>query len=249
MSVSPTNKVALVTGAAGGMGKADVVALVQSGWNAAACDRDESGLERFKKETQDWTDKIATYRVDITSLKDVREVVDDAARLGPVLGVVNNAGIGSPKRSFRDIPVDDWREMLDVHLMGAVHCVLATVDGMQQAGFGRVVNISSYCAEAGSIGFSHYCAAKAALIGFTMSLALEEAEAGITVNAVAPGLVSTPMTAGESEENRARSVSQIPLGRYGQPEEVAATISFLMSDAAGYITGRVLGVSGGMVCR
>lgn len=249
MSSSPKEKVALVTGAAGGMGKADVMALVESGWNVAACDRDEVRLDAFRAETEQWAKRIATYCVDVTSLKDVQEAVKDTSRLGPVLAVVNNAGIGSAKRLFRDIPVDDWREMLDVHLIGAVHCVLATLDGMEQAGFGRIVNISSYCAEVGSIGFSHYCAAKAALIGYSMSLALETAESGITVNVVAPGLVDTPMTAGDSDEIRAHELTKIPLRRYGRPEEVAATISFLLSEGAGYITGRVFGVSGGMVCR
>lgn len=185
MSSSPDKKVALVTGAAGGMGKADVLALLESGWNIAACDRDESRLDRFKAETSGWADRIACYCVDVTSLKDVQEAVADATRLGPVLGVVNNAGIGSAKRMFRDIPVEDWRQMLDVHVIGAVHCVLATLEQMEAAGFGRIVNVSSYCAEVGSIGFSHYCAAKAALIGYSMSLALEEAEAGVTVNVVA----------------------------------------------------------------
>ncbi|MGO9148585.1 MAG: SDR family NAD(P)-dependent oxidoreductase [Acidimicrobiales bacterium] len=249
MSSSPEGKVALVTGAAGGMGKADVLALLDSGWNVAACDRDESRLETFRSETEEWADRIASYCLDVTSLKDVQEAVKDASRLGPVLGVVSNAGIGSAKRLFRDIPVDDWREMFDVHVIGAVHCVLATLDGMEEVGFGRIVNVSSYCAEVGSIGFSHYCAAKAALIGYSMSLALEEAEAGVTVNVVAPGLVDTPMTAGDSDEIRAHELTKIPLRRYGRPEEVAATISFLLSDGAGYMTGRVLGVNGGMVCR
>ena len=210
MSSSPERKVALVTGAAGGMGKADVLALLESGWNIAACDRDESRLERFRTDTASWADRVATYCVDITSLKDVSEAVKDASRLGPVLGVVNNAGIGSAKRMFRDIPVDDWREMLDVHVIGAVHCVLATLETMEAAGFGRMVNISSYCAEVGSVGYSHYCAAKAALIGWSMSLALEEAEAGVTVNVVAPGLVDTPMTAGDSDEIRAHELAKIP---------------------------------------
>jgi len=120
---------------------------------------------------------------------------------------------------------------------------------MEEAGFGRVVNISSYCAEVGSIGFSHYCAAKAALIGYSMSLALEEADAGVTVNVVAPGLIDTPMTAGDNDEIRAHELTKIPLRRYGRPEEIAATVSFLLSDQSGYMTGRVLGVNGGMVCR
>ena len=134
----------------------------------------------------------------------------DATRLGPVLGVVNNAGIGSAKRMFRDIPVEDWRQMLDVHVIGAVHCVLATLEHMEAAGFGRIVNVSSYCAEVGSIGFSHYCAAKAALIGYSMSLALEEAEAGVTVNVVAPGLVDTPMTAGRQRRDQGARADEDP---------------------------------------
>jgi NAD(P)-dependent dehydrogenase (short-subunit alcohol dehydrogenase family) len=249
MTQSPANRVALVTGAAGGMGKAHVLALVRSGWTVAACDRDEAALERFRDGTKDFADKIAVHKADVTSMDDVSRVVEDASRLGPVLGVVNNAGIGSPPRPFREIPVEDWREMLEVHLIGAVHCVLATLDKMDEAGFGRIVNVSSYCAESGSVGFIHYCAAKSALIGYTMSLALEQAGRGVTVNAVAPGLVETPMTAKDTPEARAKATAKIPLGRYGRPEEVAAMIAFLASDEAAYVTGRVFGVSGGLVCR
>ena len=127
--------------------------------------------------------------------------------------------------------------------------MLATLGAMDEAGFGRIVNVSSYCAESGSVGFIHYCAAKSALIGYTMSLALEQAGTGVTVNAVAPGLVETPMTAKDTPEARAKATAKIPFGRYGRPEEVAATIAFLLSDDAAYITGRVFGVSGGLVCR
>lgn len=249
MTQSPANKVVLVTGAAGGMGKAHVLALVRAGWSVAACDRDEMALAHFRDETKEFSDKVSVHNADVTSMDDVVRVVADASRLGPVLGVVNNAGIGSPPRPFQKIPVEDWREMLEVHVIGAVHCVLATLDTMEEAGFGRIVNVSSYCAEAGSVGFIHYCAAKSALIGYTMSLALEQAEKGVTVNAVAPGLVETPMTAKDTPEARAKATSKIPLGRYGRPEEVAATIAFLCSDEAAYVTGRVFGVSGGLVCR
>lgn len=246
---SPENKVALVTGAAGGMGKAHVLALVRSGWKVAACDRDEAALKRFRGETEQFADTVAVYRADVTRMDDVSRVVEEASRLGPVLGVVNNAGIGSPPRPFADIPVGDWREMLEVHVIGAVHCVLATLGAMDEAGFGRIVNVSSYCAESGSVGFIHYCAAKSALIGFTMSLALEQAGTGVTVNAVAPGLVETPMTAKDTPQARAEATARIPMARYGRPEEVAAMIAFLLSDEAAYVTGRTFGVSGGLVCR
>ena len=104
MSSSPERKVALVTGAAGGMGKADVLALLDSGWNVAACDRDKSRLKTFRSETEEWADRIASYCLDVTSLKDVQEAVKDASRLGPVLGVVNNAGIGSAKETVPRYP-------------------------------------------------------------------------------------------------------------------------------------------------
>jgi len=123
----------------------------------------------------------------------------------------------------------------------------AALPVMLDSGYGRIVNIASYCVLKGSVGYAHYCAAKAALVGLSKSVALETAPAGVTVNVVAPGLIDTPMTAGEPADRRRHNESSIPVGRYGRPEEVAELVRFLPSDEAGYMTGQTVHVNGGMV--
>src|SRR6202048_1972735 len=195
------------------------------------------------------SDAEFAFTADVTD----RSQVDDAltairAQLGPVTVLVNAAGLERFKR-FTDITFDDWQRVIDVNLNGVFHCVQAVLPDMVEAGWGRIVNISSSSTHSGTPYMSHYVAAKSAVNGLTKSLALEYGPSGITVNAVPPGFIDTPMLRnaeaqgflGDVEQNIART----PVRRMGKPEDIAAACAFLVSEEAGYITGQILGVNGG----
>ncbi|MCW2550316.1 MAG: Short-chain dehydrogenase, partial [Mycobacterium sp.] len=174
----------------------------------------------------------------------------DAIRtqLGPVTILVNAAGLDGFKR-FLDIDFDTWQRVVNVNLHGVFHCIQAVLPDMIEAGWGRIVNISSSSTHSGTPYMSHYVSAKSAVNGLTKSLALEYGPAGITVNAVPPGFIDTPML--RKAESRGflgdidKTIEQTPVRRIGKPEDIAAACSFLISDEAGYITGQILGVNGG----
>jgi NAD(P)-dependent dehydrogenase (short-subunit alcohol dehydrogenase family) len=170
------------------------------------------------------------------------------AQLGPVTILVNAAGLDGFKR-FTDITFDEWQKVVDVNLNGVFHCIQAVLPDMVEAGWGRIVNISSSSTHSGTPYMSHYVAAKSAVNGLTKSLALEYGPSGITVNAVPPGFIDTPML--RNAETRGRlgdiqaTIDATPVRRMGKPEDIAAACAFLISDEAGYITGQILGVNGG----
>ncbi|MGE2722149.1 SDR family NAD(P)-dependent oxidoreductase [Mycolicibacterium celeriflavum] len=229
-------KTAVVTGGGSGIGRAIVERLRAEGYHVAILDLAPNDDEFAF--TADVTDR---GQVD-AALSAVR------SRLGPVTFLVNAAGLDGFSR-FGDITFDKWRKVIDVNLNGVFHCVQAVLPDMVEAGWGRIVNISSSSTHSGAPYMAHYVAAKSAVNGLTKTLALEYGPAGITVNAVPPGFIDTPML--RAAESRGylgdiqATIDATPVRRMGKPEDIAATCAFLVSDEAGYITGQIIGVNGG----
>ena len=230
-------KTAVVTGGGSGIGRAIADRLRSDGYHVATLDLVASD-EKFSH-VADVTDRAA---VD-SALVGVRE------QLGPVTILVNAAGMERFKR-FTDLTFADFSRVIDVNLNGVFHCVQAVLPDMVEAGWGRIVNISSSSAQSGQPFMSAYVAAKAAVNGLTKSLALEYGPMGITVNAVPPGFIDTPMLRKSEERGLLggtveEHIDRTPVRRVGKPEDIAAACSFLISEEAGYITGQILGVNGG----
>jgi NAD(P)-dependent dehydrogenase (short-subunit alcohol dehydrogenase family) len=174
-----------------------------------------------------------------------RSVDEILARYGHVDYLVNNAGVTVDK-TVRRMSVDDWHAVLRINLSGAFYMTKAVLEHMLEQGSGRIVNISSVIGVSGNIGQANYAASKSGLFGFTKSLALETARKGITVNCVAPGFVATDMVNAMPEAALSAAIERIPMGRLGEPDEVAAAVQFLLDDRSGYITGSVLAINGGL---
>lgn len=229
-------KTAVVTGGGSGIGRAIAERLRADGYHVATIDLNTSADEYGQ--TADVTDRAQVE----AALSAIR------AQLGPVTILVNAAGLDGFKR-FTDITFAEWQKVVDVNLNGVFHCVQAVLPDMIDAGWGRIVNISSSSTHSGTPYMSHYVAAKSAVNGLTKSLALEYGPAGITVNAVPPGFIDTPML--RNAESRGRlgdiqaTIDATPVRRMGKPEDIAAACAFLISEEAGYITGQILGVNGG----
>lgn len=235
----------LVTGAARGIGSAVALRLASEGARVRILDRDAAALEetvaRIRGATQ--AGEVNGEAVDITDAGQVNAAVARANAEQPVSVLVNNAGVIRDGWAHR-LSDDDWNTVLAVNLTGAFHCCRAVIPAMKDAGYGRIVNVASR-AWLGNPGQVNYVASKAGLVGLTRGLALELVRFGITVNAVAPGLIDTPMVQGLDPAVRERLTKAQPGGRMGTPEEVAAAIAFLACDEAGFITGQVLHVCGG----
>ncbi len=237
-------QVALVTGGSRGIGLAICQALLAQGATiAAGYSRDEASANALVATAPD---RISAHQGNIGAVADCQRVVAEVLEQhGRIDILVNNAGITSD-RTVRRMASDDWDRVVTVNLSGAFYMSRAVLDPMLAAGYGRIVNISSVIGETGNIGQANYAAAKSGLFGLTKTLALETARKGITVNCVAPGFIATDMVTAVPEEVLANVVAGIPVGRLGEPEEIARVVEFLVDTDAGYITGTVVSVNGGL---
>jgi 3-oxoacyl-[acyl-carrier protein] reductase len=240
-----TGRVALVTGASRGIGRAIAMSLASGGAIVIAAARGDNARATVEAITAAGGQAEAAS-LDVTDPASVDAVAKGAIeRHGRIDILVNNAGVTRDQLMLR-MKRDDWDGVIAANLTGAFTCVQAVLKGMVKARHGRIISITSVVGEAGNPGQANYAASKAGLIGFTKALAQEVASRGITVNAVAPGLVDTDMTRAISEGAHDEWAKKIPLQRLGTPEDIAAAVRFLASDEAAYITGHVLAVNGGM---
>jgi 3-oxoacyl-[acyl-carrier protein] reductase len=239
-------KVALVTGASQGIGRETARALAEAGAKVAIAARNEEKLASLVSEIESAGGTALAVKMDVAEGEQVKagfkQVLEKFGRLDIL---VNNAAITRDGLAVRMKP-DDWEAVLKTNLTGAHLCIQQALAPMMKARAGRIINVSSVVAQAGNAGQANYVAAKAGLIGLTKAIAIEIASRNVTVNAVAPGFIETPMTDVLSDKVKEELKTRIPLGRMGSPKEIAAAIVFLASDEAGYITGHVLNVNGGM---
>lgn len=244
-----TNRVAVVTGATGGLGTAMCKVLAEQGRKVIAS---HLPAEQFTTEAQQWRMKmkdegydVTIYPLDVTDFEGCRNFVQTVeADYGPIEVLVNNAGITNDAPLKKMAP-DQWNRVINVNLNSMFNMCRQVFEGMCERGFGRIVNISSLNGEKGQFGQSNYAATKAAIYGFTKSIALEGARKGVTVNAVSPGYIDTPMVRKVPEKVLDSIVAGIPVGRLGQPEDIARAVAYLTADDAGFVTGTNLSVNGG----
>ena len=235
-------RVALVTGGTRGIGAAISVALKEAGYSVAASyGGNDEAANAFSNETG-----IPVYKWDVGDFEACKEgVARIEADLGPIDVLVNNAGI-TRDGMFHRMSLENWNSVIKTNLDSLFNMTRNVIEGMRERGFGRIVSISSVNGQKGQMGQSNYSTAKAGLIGFTKALAQENAFKGITVNAVAPGYIGTEMVRAVPEDVlKSKILPQIPVGRLGEPEEIARCVVFLAGDDAGFITGSTLSANGG----
>jgi 3-oxoacyl-[acyl-carrier protein] reductase len=240
------DKVALVTGASQGIGRATSLALAASGAKVVVTARNTEKLASLVSEITQVGGEALAVPMDVADAGQVKSGFQQALQhFGRLDILVNNAAITRDTLALR-MKLEDWDAVLRTNLTGAHLCIQQALGAMLKQRAGRIINVTSVVAETGNAGQANYVASKAGLIGLTRAIAVEVASRSITVNAVAPGFVETPMTDPLSPELKEKMKSLIPLGRFGKDTEIAATIVFLASDEAGYITGQVFDVNGGL---
>lgn len=240
-------KIAIVTGAAQGIGRTIAESLAEGGADVAVADMDPGRAQDTADAVKKLGRRALIVKVNVAEWDGVKAMTDHVLQeWGQIDILVNNAGITRDGLLVR-MKEEDWNLVLQVNLTGTFHCIKAVMQAMTKQRYGRIVNIASIVGAMGNAGQANYAASKAAVIGLTKTVAREYASRSVTVNAVAPGFIDTAMTQGLSAEVKETLQKQIPLGRLGRPSDVAAAVRFLVSDEAGYITGQVLHVNGGML--
>ncbi len=241
-----SSRIAFVTGASRGIGRACAFALAAEGYRVALGARNREQLEAVANELKAAGAEAFVAPLDLTEEGSIRDAfARTAAEFGTITVLVNNAGITRDTLALR-MKREDWDAVLNTNLTSAFLCIQQVMQGMMKERWGRIINVASVVGESGNAGQANYVASKAGLIGLTKSLAQELASRNITVNAVTPGFIETDMTAVLKEDLKKKMLEQIPLKRFGAPGDVAAAVRFLASETAGYITGNVLRVNGGM---
>jgi NAD(P)-dependent dehydrogenase (short-subunit alcohol dehydrogenase family) len=238
-------QVALVTGGTRGIGLAISERLIRRGVRVAAgFNRDAEAAKRLVESHPEAV--ISLHQGDVADPQDCRRIVEEALEEHGRLDIlVNNAGI-TRDRTVRRMALEEWDDVVGVNLSGAFYLCRAAINQMIDAGYGRIVNVSSVIGEKGNVGQANYSAAKSGLFGLTKSLALETARSGISVNAVAPGFIRTDMVAALPDAVLEKIIPQVPVGRLGEPDEVARLVEFLVDPGSGYITGEIYGINGGL---
>jgi 3-oxoacyl-[acyl-carrier protein] reductase len=241
-----SDRVAFVTGASRGIGRVIALTLSREGFDIVVASPEVENNEKVAGEIRAAGGQAITCDLDVSSPDAVKQVFSTVLQdKGRIDVLVNNAGITRDGLAMR-MKQADWDLVLKINLHGAFNCIQQVLPGMMRNRWGRIVNIASVVGQAGSPGQANYAASKAGLIGLTKALAQEIASRGVTVNAVAPGYIATDMTAVLPEEVKQKILASVPMGRMGQPEDVARAVKFLASEDASYITGQVLAVNGGM---
>ncbi len=240
------HRVALVTGASRGIGREIALTLCRNQFDVVVASPEVEKNEEVAETIRQCGGTTMTLDLDVSSRDSVRQGVDAVLKqMGRIDVLVNNAGITRDALALRMKP-EDWERVLQINLTGAFYMAQAVIPAMMKERWGRIINIASVVGEMGNAGQANYVSSKAGLIGLTKCLAQELASRNITVNAIAPGYIETDMTAVLPQEVKDRMLAMIPLKRFGQPKDIAAAVRFLASEDAGYITGTVLRVNGGM---
>ncbi len=245
MKIELTGKVALVTGGTGGIGDAICKQLADAGCRVATNYRNEEKARRWAEQCKKGGYDIRSFQADVADMNACEALVKKIeSEVGPIDVLVNNAGI-TKDTTLRKMTAEQWGVVINTNLNSVFYLTKQVIDGMTQRGFGRVINISSINGQKGQMGQSNYAASKAGMHGFTMSVAQEVARKGVTVNTVSPGYIATEMVMAVPEDIRNKIIATIPVGRLGEPEEVAYIVTFLASEQANFITGADFSINGG----